>query len=194
MARLTVEQFIRKLGRQKRVTQEILTTAINRTTRILRKRVVEKHFSNNPRSPGSRSVSSNSGKLQKSIRFSKAQPVSGGSAANMTIGTKYATTHVALNRRRKKRITAKRGMLAIPTDFARTARGVPIAPPLDPRWAPTKIVKNVIFGHVGSQVVPLFVLKKSVVVPQRISVARDIVKPGEDILKEQIRRETDKIL
>jgi hypothetical protein len=112
----------------------------------------------------------------------------------MSIGTQYASTHVAQNRRRKQRIRGRRGKLAIPTDFARSASGVPVAPPRDPRWAPTKVVQNIIFGQLGGQEVPLFVLKDSVVVPQRISIVRDIIRPGEDILKEQIARETKNIL
>ena len=193
MAKITIDQFIRKLNNQKGITQDILTTAMNRTTRILRRLIVERHF-NNTAGPGPRAVRRQSGKLQKSIRFSKAVPFSEGVASTMTIGTKYATTHVARHRRGKVRITAKRGFLAIPTRFARNAAGVPIAPPLDPRWAPTHIVKNIIFGQLGSSEVPLFVLKKSVLVPQRISIARDIIKPGEEILKQQILKETDRIL
>ncbi len=193
MAKITLDRFIRKLGRQKSITQDILLDAMNRTTRILRRKVIEKHF-NNTSAPGARSVRKQSGKLQKSIRFSKAVPVGKGVAANLTIGTEYATTHVALIRRRKKRIRPKKGrFLAIPTRFARAASGVPIAPPLDPRWKPTSIVNGVIFGHVGTQRLPLFVLKTSVLVPQRISVARDIIKPGEEILKQQILRETKKL-
>ena len=192
MARITIEQFINKLQRQRRITQDILIKAVDRTTRILRKQVVTKHFT---KGPSPKSVKKQSGKLQKSIRFSKAQPAGKlGVTADFSIGTQYATTHVARKNRAKKRITAKRGFLAIPTDFARTAAGVPIAPPLDPRWAPTSIVKNIIFGQSGGQRVPLFVLKKSVVVPQRVSVFRDIIKPGEAILKQQIQAETKKIL
>ena len=192
MAKLTVEQFINKLGRQRRITQDLLMKAIDRTTRILRRQVIAKHFTNGP-SP--KSVQKRSGKLQKSIRFSKAQPVGNlGAVASFTIGTKYATTHVARKNRGKKRITARGGALAIPTDFARNAAGVPIAPPLDPRWAPTSIVNGIIFGQLGGSRVPLFTLRKSVVVPQRVSLFRDIIKPGEAILKQQIQAETKKIL
>jgi hypothetical protein len=189
---LTIEQFINKLGRQRRITQDILMKAVDRTTRILRKQVVTKHFTTGPRP---KSVKKQSGKLQKSIRFSKSKPVGRlGVTADFTIGTRYATTHVARRNRGKTRITGKRGLLAIPTDFARTPAGVPIAPPRDPRWAPTAVIGNIIFGRLGSSKVPLFVLKKSVVVPQRVSVFRDIIKPGEAILKQQIQLETKKIL
>jgi hypothetical protein len=193
LAKITIERFIRKLGRQRKITEDVLRMAIDRTTRILRRKIIEQHFSNTS-APGARSVRKQSGKLQKSIRFSKAVPDGKGFSSTMTIGTKYASTHVAQNRRGKKRITGKKGLLAIPTRFARNAAGVPIAPPRDSRWKPTHIAGNIIFGQLGSQEVPLFVLKKSVVVPQRISIARDILKPGEEILKQQILRETKKIL
>tara|TARA_R110000772_G_scaffold267971_1_gene393525 strand:- start:3751 stop:4257 length:507 start_codon:yes stop_codon:yes gene_type:complete len=167
---------------------------MDRTTRILRKQVIQKNF-NNTAAPGPRAVRKQSGKLQKSIRFSKARPRGKGVEADFTIGAKYATTHVGLKQRRKKRITAKGGgALAIPTDFARDARGVPIAPPLDARWKPTWIINDMIFGQLGGQAVPLFTLRKSVVVPQRISVLKDILTPGQEILRQQILAETDKIL
>lgn len=192
MARLTIEQYLRKLGRQRKITSDALRTAIDRTTRLLRKRVIAKHFT---KGPAPKSVAKRSGKLQKSIRFSRAKPVGQGFQADFTIGTQYATTHVARKNRGKVRITPKkRKFLAIPTDFARTPAGVPIAPPRDPRWAPTQVIGNVIFGHLGSSKVPLFVLKKSVTVPQRVSVLRDIIQPGEAILKQQIQIETKKIL
>ncbi|MHA2265757.1 MAG: hypothetical protein ACXAEN_25475 [Candidatus Thorarchaeota archaeon] len=158
----------------------------------MRKQIITKHFT---RGPAPKSVKKQSGKLQKSIRFSRAKPEGNlGATADLTIGTKYATTHIARKNRGKTRITAKRGKLAIPMAAARDSRGVPIAPPLDPRWAPTKIVENIIWGQVGGATEPLFVLKKSVVVPQRISLFRDIIRPGEVILKQQISAETKKIL
>ena len=193
MAKITIEQFIRKLGRQKSIVQDVLMKAMNRTTSILRRQVIEKHF-NNTVASGARSVRKQSGKLQRSITVSKAFPIATGVEATMMIGTQYATTHVARGQPGKKRITGKRGFLAIPTRFARNAAGVPTAPPRDPRWAPTFIANNIIFGQLGTRQVPLFVLKKSVLVPQRVSVSRDIVQPGQNIFKQQILREIHKIL
>jgi hypothetical protein len=193
LAKLTIDQFIRKLGQQQKNVQRVLLTALNRTTVILKRQVIKTHFSN-VNSPGPRAVRKQSGKLQRSIRISQAVPENRGVTANMTIGTVYAKVHVARNKRGKTRITARRGKLAIPTRFARNASGVPIAPPRDPRWKPTHIVNNIIFGQAGGKSVPLFVLKKSVVVPQRISIAQDIVKPAQRIFKQQILREIKKIL
>jgi hypothetical protein len=86
--------------------------------------------------------------------------------------------------------------LAIPTDFAKTPAGVAKGGPLDPIWGPTFINKGVIFGYQGGQrgttegvrqraaagqtvkkgeSIPLFILKKSVVVKRRIDPHIDLV-------------------
>jgi len=64
--------------------------------------------------------------------------------------------------------------LAIPLAAAKTAAGVARGGPLDGIWGPTFIAKGVIFGFKKGtkkehkNPIPLFVLKRSVVVPRRV--------------------------
>jgi len=81
-----------------------------------------------------------------------------------------------------------RKFLAIPLPAAKTAAGVPRGKPQDGIWGPTFISKGVIFGFSGgtkqsesSKPIPLFVLKRSVVVPRRVDPRThllDWVKPA----------------
>jgi hypothetical protein len=111
-------------------------------------------------------------------------------------GVKYAGVHFG-PRGTAVTITPKnKQFLAIPTDFAKTPVGVAKGGPLDPIWGPTFINKGVIFGYHGGQrgvtggtrqrntagqamkkgeIIPLFILKKSVVVKRRIDPHIDLV-------------------
>ena len=78
--------------------------------------------------------------------------------------------------------------LAIPLAAAKTAAGVPRGRPLDGIWGPTFIAQGVIFGFSGGtkgtqsvKPIPLFALKRSVVVPRRVDPKKhllDWVKPA----------------
>lgn len=183
---------MKELQRKGKTLDDLMIKAMDRTTRILRRKVIEKHFSNTT-APSARAVRKQSGKLQRSITFSRAISVGGKVSANLRIGTKYGGIHVAKNKRTKTTISG-RPFLAIPTRFARDARGVPLAPPLDPRWKPTRIVNGIIFGQLGGSSVPLFTLRRSVEVPQRVSMERDVIKPGKQILIQQLSVEIKKVL
>ena len=77
--------------------------------------------------------------------------------------------------------------LAIPLPAAKTAAGVARGGPRDGIWGPTFISKGIIFGYSGGtkgtqskKPIPLFVLKRSVVVPRRVDPDKhllDWVKP-----------------
>jgi hypothetical protein len=111
-------------------------------------------------------------------------------------GVKYAAVHFG-PRGTAVTITPKnKQFLAIPTDFAKTPAGVAKGGPLDSIWGPTFINKGVIFGYHGGQkgttegvrqraaagqtvkkgeIIPLFILKKSVVVKRRIDPHIDLI-------------------
>jgi len=96
-------------------------------------------------------------------------------------------------------ITARQGMLAIPTDFVRVNRGVPVGPH---SYSGTVVFGGIIWGQAGwggtrtggglrqhraagekfkkQDLIPLFILKSAVVVPRRIHPQELIawVKPG----------------
>ena len=88
-------------------------------------------------------------------------------------------------------MSGKSGNLAIPTKFARLASGEPLGTgPRDPRYdikftAITRKGSKVMFGtRSGSKkILPLFTLIKSVIVPTRVDINKDIVKPAQAMYK-----------
>ena len=104
--------------------------------------------------------------------------VSGG----MAIGQKYAGVHIG-PRGTSVTITPKsKRFLAIPLQAAKTAGGVARGGPLSGIWGPTFIAKGIIFGYSGGtkgstrkSPIPLFVLKRSVVVPRRVDPNKDLL-------------------
>ncbi len=192
MAKFTPVGFAKELERRGKKLDDVLIKAMNRTTVILRKQVIKKHFSNVSK-PTARAVRKQSGSLQKSIVFSRAKSVGGIVSANLQIKSPYGGVHVARDVKGKTRIQG-RPFLAIPTRFARNAAGVPIAPPLDARWKPTRIANGIIFGSLGGVQVPLFTLRRSVIVPQRVSMQTDVIVPGKRIYIQQLSQEIKKVL
>lgn len=192
MAKFTPEGFAKELERRGEKLTDVLIKAMNRTTVILRKQVINKHFSNVNR-PTARAVRKQSGSLQKAIVFSRAKSEGGIVSASLQIKSRYGAVHVARDVKGTTRIQG-RPFLAIPTRFARNAAGVPIAPPRDPRWKPTHIANGIIFGNFHGVQVPLFTLKRSVVVPQRVSMQTDVIVPGKRIYIQQLSQEIKKVL
>jgi len=116
--------------------------------------------------------------------------------ATVHAGVKYATVHFGPRGTSVTIRPKNKQFLAIPTDFAKTPAGVAKGGPLDPIWGPTFVNKGVIFGYQGGQrgvtegvrqraaagqavkkgeIIPLFILKKSVVVKRRIDPHIDLV-------------------
>lgn len=88
---------------------------------------------------------------------------------------KYAEVHIGPAGSSMTIRPKNKKFLAIPLPAAKTAAGVPRGGPLDGIWGPTFISKGVIFGFSGgtkasqsAKPIPLFVLKRSVVVPRRV--------------------------
>ena len=97
--------------------------------------------------------------------------VSGG----IGFGAKYAKVHIGPAGTSFVIRPKHRRFLAIPLAAAKTAAGVPRGRPLDGIWGPTFIAKGVIFGYSGGTKgtqsktpIPLFALKRSVVIPRRV--------------------------
>lgn len=128
-----------------------------------------------------------SGTLARSTRPLKVRVEGSKVVGGLAFGAKYAKVHIGpggstftIRPRNKK-------FLAIPLAAAKTAAGVPRGGPLDGIWGPTFISKGVIFGFSGGtkasqshKPIPLFVLKRSVVVPRRVDPKAhllDWVKP-----------------
>lgn len=174
--------------------------AMNQTVVITKKNLIVKHLNEKRTKPNA--VRKQSGRLQKSILTTKATRGRGTTAvATFTINSPYAGVHIG-KRGARTRITGRKGNLAIPTRFARRATGEPSGVgPRDPRFnikyvAKTRKGTKVMFGTAaGSKnVVPLFTLVKSVVVPTRVDTQKDIVRPAESTYKRLVRQGLRKAL
>ena len=167
----------------------LLVNAMDRTLVATKARVIAKHLS--AKRTGKRSVRTQSGKLKSSIITTKA--VRGPNStvvATFTISSKYAKVHIGKHGA-VTRISARRNNLAIPTKFARSPSGVPLGSgPRDPRFnmkftAITRKGSKVMFGTKsgGKKILPLFTLRQSVIVPTRVDITQDIVRPAQALYK-----------
>lgn len=114
-------------------------------------------------------------------------------AGGISVGEVYGPIHIGPRGTSQEIRPTKAQFLAIPLDAAKTGAGVARGKPRDALWGPTFIAKSkagnlIIFGYSGGTKasksdtpIPLFVLKKSVVIPRRIDPYEDLlkqVKPG----------------
>jgi hypothetical protein len=106
----------------------------------------------------------------------------------LAFGAKYAKVHIGPAGSGFTITPKNRQFLAIPLSAAKTAAGVARGGPLAGIWGPTFIAKGVIFGYSGGTKgtqstipIPLFALKRSVVIPRRVDPKTHLleyVKPG----------------
>jgi hypothetical protein len=137
---------------------------------------------------GSDRLARRSGTLARSTRPVKARLEGSKVTGGLAFGAKYAGVHIGPGGSQVTIRPKNKKFLAIPLPAAKTAAGVPRGRPLDGIWGPTFISKGVIFGFSGgtkgtqsATPIPLFVLKKSVVVPRRVDPKKhllDWVKPA----------------
>lgn len=178
---------------------KLKVTALNKTLILLKRKVITEHLSG---PTGSSTVRRQSGKLKKSIQISKAtlqRGRFGGSSRAVAIfrfNSEYAGIHIGKRGSRTKIRPKRAKFLAIPTKFARSSTGRPLGSPRDPRWGRTFVAHDIIWGTPKGRKNPrpLFVLRDSVIVPQRIDIKKDIVKPGQEIYKQKIREGLARIL
>jgi len=129
---------------------------------------------------------SRSGKLEASTKPLPVKEVEGNYRAGVQFGTKYAGVHIGKAGDKKIIRPKNKQYLAIPLSAAQTAAGVSRGRPLDTGiFGETFIAKSkagnlIIFGksvyqrgakagQAHGKIVPLFVLKKQVTIPVRIS-------------------------
>lgn len=187
----TPRQQAQRIRSQIKKIDKLKVSALNVTLKLLKQIVIKQHLSG---PTGSKSVRRQSGKLKKSIVTTKAKLVRGrffgGSkaVAIFRFNSEYAGIHIGKRGRRTKIRPKTAQFLAIPTKFARASNGRPLGPPRDPRWGRTFVAHDIIWGtRAGTKHPrPLFVLRDSVIVPQRVDVKKDIVKPGQAIYKKKI--------
>ncbi|MBM4286900.1 MAG: hypothetical protein FJ135_01910 [Deltaproteobacteria bacterium] len=116
-----------------------------------------------------------SGTLARSTRPLKVRVEGSKVVGGLAFGAEYAKVHIGPSGSTFTIRPRNKQFLAIPLPAARTAAGVPRGGPLDQIWGPTFISKGVIYGFSGGtrgsqndKPIPLFVLKRSVVVPRRV--------------------------
>jgi hypothetical protein len=192
---------IRSLERLEKTVVPRVSRVVNRSNRKVYRKLKMQHLS------GSTTATSLARRSRGiPIRFHKAKLVGHIIEAGVSTPVSWARVHMG-RRGTATRIPAKKGMLAIPTDFARTGRGRVKAGPRSQIWGPTKIFKGIIWGHYGGwsymatgkvgkkasslgmrerrmagerfkkgQLVPLFILKGSVMVRRRIDPMVDLIK------------------
>lgn len=151
------------------------------------------------------SIAEISGNLKKSVRVIPPQVTTNEVRGSIAIGdssTPYAGALIGSPRGKATVITPKNAKaLAIPTKFARTSKGVPRGPAYlggvpNPIWGITFVANNMIFGYQRgttrkyAQPVPLFILKKSIVVKTKIDPKEDVV----NVIIPQIRAEVRKLI
>ena len=198
MARgVTPKQEARILRRRIDQINKLKVTALNKTLNQLKKMVITEHLSG-PTTPSS--VRKQSGTLSKSIVITKAALATGRfgrtvASATFTFTDPKAKVHIGKRGKRTKIRPVHGQFLAIPTSYARTKSGVPLGGPLNPRWGRTFVANDIIFGTKGrgKTALPLFTLRDEVVVPQRVDIKIDIVRPGEVIYKNHIEAGLDKV-
>ena len=127
------------------------------------------------------------GTLARSTRPVQAKLEGSKVTGGLAFGAKYAGVHIGPAGSKVTIRPKTKQFLAIPLAAAKTAAGVPRGRPLDGIWGPTFIAKGVIFGFSGgtkgtksANPIPLFALKRSVVVPRRVDPRKhllDWVKP-----------------
>jgi hypothetical protein len=173
----TLDQIIKGLApKVKKVVQD--------HSNLLHAHVLERHLAGGT---GVDRLARRSGTLARSTRpmpvTMKGSKITGG----LSFGAKYAGVHIGPAETKVTIRPTSKKFLAIPLAAAKTAAGVARGGPLDGIWGPTFIAKGVIFGFSGGTKgaqsktsIPLFVLKRSVVVPRRVHPKEhmiDWVKP-----------------
>jgi hypothetical protein len=198
--RVTPKQEAKRLRSRLKRIDKLKVTALNATLVLLKRKVISEHLSG---PTGVNSVRRQSGKLKKSIQTSKARLERGrfGLGATRAVAifrfnSEYAGVHIGKRGRRTKIRPKRAQFLAIPTKFARSSTGRPLGSPRDPRWGRTFVAHDIIWGtRAGTKNPrPLFVLRDSVIVPQRVDIKKDIVKPGQAIYKRKIEEGLQRIL
>jgi hypothetical protein len=188
--------------------------ALNRTNQKLKAHLLRDHLAG----PGEGSLAKRTGNLARSITEEAALPEGGGTviSAKLHAGMNYAKTHFG-PKGSTFTIKPKGGkrFLTIPTDFALTNAGVAKGrmQNVGGKWTflgmPTFIAKGIIFGYADganrrsegmrqrraagqsfkkADIIPLFILKGSVVVKRRIDPKVDMIQWAKPVLIEEIKK------
>lgn len=161
-------------------------------------RLKAEHF----RTQSDTSVAYRTGKLFRSVKVVPPAIVEGGITGGITIGdasTPYTKIHAGSPRGSKRTVKVKnKPFLTIPTDFAKTAGGVPRGPwylggKPNPIWGITFVRKGIVFGYMRgtarkyAKPVPLFILRKEVTHKTRVDPIVDARKAILPALRDDLK-------
>jgi len=180
--------------------------AVTRTAKKVEAKLLRQHMAG----ASDHSLAKRTGAAAKSLKAEPATAQGTVVTSKITGGVNYLRIHFTGGT-----IKAKKRFLTIPTDFAKTNAGVAKGRMVNAggQWTflgmPTFIAKGIIFGKVGGPnarsegvrqrraagekmakgtIIPLFILKNSVVIKRRIDPQVDIVQWAKPVLTEELKR------
>jgi hypothetical protein len=192
-----------------KIIEKLISKAIQAVTRTAKKveaKLLRQHMSGHSDS----SLGKRTGAAARSLKADPATAKGTVVTSKITGGVNYLRIHFTGGI-----IKAKKKFLTIPTDFAKTNAGVAKGRMVKEgnTWTflgmPTFIAKGVIFGKVGGsnarsegirqrraagekvgkgQIIPLFILKNSVVIKRRIDPKTDIVDWARPVLTQELKK------
>lgn len=192
-----------------KIIEKLIPKAIQAVTRTAKKveaKLLRQHMSGHSDS----SLGKRTGAAARSLKADPATAKGTVVTSKITGGVNYLRIHFTGGI-----IKAKKKFLTIPTDFAKTNAGVAKGRMVKEgnTWTflgmPTFIAKGVIFGKVGGsnarsegirqrraagekvgkgQIIPLFILKNSVVIKRRIDPKVDIVDWARPVLTQELKK------
>lgn len=190
------ERAARQIERQvKQFTGPRMIRIVNEAIRALRDLIKTRHMGG--AGTGPKRLARNTGKMEERTTATRAKVSGAGDvSASIRINVPYANIHFSEDGRTRTVIRPKtRQALAIPLPGIKgpnkRAMFAPRSREITGKYAENGVLYGVLPGKWSRK--PLFLLRQSVVVPARISVARDIQPEGERILTEIIEREAKKI-
>jgi len=189
----TIPQFVRELDKKREALDRLKIRAMNTTMKDLRQRLIARHFSG-PTTPTS--IRRQSGALIRSIIIGRALIDTSGVSALLSFTNPHASIHIGKRGRGTRISPVRADHLAIPTSFARNAQQVPLGGPFSSKWMKTFVAGKTIFGRRRGDptVRPLFTLRDSVIVPQRIDIQLDILNPAQEIYTQHLEAGLEKVL
>lgn len=179
--------------------EEMISGLEGKVTEVVRKHsvrlwriTVQQHMAG-PTS--STSVSKRTGTLARGVSAEEPKSIGGVITGGIKIASKYARTHIGPKGSSVIIKPKTKQFLAIPLQAAKTAAGVARGGPRSGIFGPTFIAKGIIFGYsggtkksTGGHIIPLFVLKKQVIIPRRIDPRLDLLKKIEKGFKEDLKQ------
>ncbi len=192
-----LEAFAAELGKDVQKLGPILTRALQRYLDEVRRALIRRHskpFSNPTNVPatGSSDLLSRSGGIRRITTLVKSSR-----DLNLITGTMVVPFPLSVHERGTTIRAKSSQFLTIPLSAALSARGIPLRPKARD-WNNTFVQRSkrgnlLIFQRRGAQIVPLYLLKRSVTLPPRLK-AEETLMAGEDFFVESLITEMSKVI